>query len=122
MNFGNERKRSEALNELHRSFGDEDAKQMQADYKALLQQPAFRRILVSILKRARVFGSISYDSVETNTVMKAIGFRELGVDIYMAANMADGAMVLKAIQERNEIERDRKARIEILVNQETKGN
>ena len=118
MRYESEKKKSEAINDLHRSFAEADAKQMQSDYKALLQRPEFRRILVSILKRARVFGSISYDTVETNAVMKAIGFRECGVDIYMSANAADGEMVLKAIQERNEIERDRKARIEAVITNE----
>lgn len=102
------RARSERLNELHRRFADEDAEQTRADYRELLQLPAFRRIFVNIVKRSRVFGSISFDQVDTNSVMKTIGFRELGVDIYMAANQADGHMVMKAIEERNAIERSRR--------------
>lgn len=115
------RRVSEEVQNLHRQFAEDDAKQNQADLKALLKMPEFRRFLIGVLKRARVFGSVSFDTVETNAVMKAIGFRECGVDIYMAANVADGAMVLKAIEERNEIERDRKAHIDALVN-EKKGN
>lgn len=118
MRIDVQQRRSEELNALHRQFGEDDARQAQADYRELLKLPAFRRVLVAILKRARVFGSISFDDVNTNQVMKAIGFRELGVDIYMTANAADGAMVLKAIEERNEIERERKTRIENVINNE----
>lgn len=113
--------KSEELNALQQQFADDDYNQNQDDLKALLQLPSFRRVFVNIVKRARVFGSISYESADTNIVMKAIGFRELGVDIYMAANKADGEMVMKAISERNELERERKARLDNLVN-ETKGN
>jgi len=112
------KRKSERLNELHQRFSDEDYEQNKADYKALLQLPSFRRVLMNIVKRSRVFGSISFDAVDTNTVMKNIGFRELGVDIYMTANQADGAMVLKAIDERNEVERRRKD----LFDNEMKGN
>ena len=52
--------------------------------------------------------------------MKTVGFRELGVDIYMAANQADGKMVLTAISERNELERARRVKIDALT--EKKGN
>jgi len=106
------KRKSETLNELHKRFADDDYEQNKADVKSLLQMPAFRRVFVNIVKRARVFGSISFDSVETNQVMKNIGFRELGVDIYMTANQADGEMVLKAISERNELEKHRKSVIE----------
>lgn len=115
------KRKSDELNALQQEFADDDYRQNQDDLKALLQLPSFRRVLVNIVKRARVFGSISYESADTNVVMKAIGFRELGVDIYMSANKADGEMVLKAISERNEVERNRKARFEALVNK-TKGN
>lgn len=100
-------RRSDAMNELYRKFADEDKEQTLADYRDLLKLPAFRRVLAGILKRARVFGSISYDSVETNYIMKTIGMREMGVDIYATANSADGELVLKAIAERNEIESSR---------------
>ena len=117
------RRKSEELNELQKSFADEDYEQTRADFRELLQVPAFRRVLVGIIKKARVFGSISMENTDTNEVMKAIGWRELGVDIYFTANNADGKMVMKAIEERTEIERDRKARIDILVkNNGTKGN
>ena len=112
------RRRSDALNDLYRRFADEDHEQTRADYKALLQLPAFRRVLMNVVKRSRVFGSISFDKADVNEVMKAIGFRELGVDVYMAANQADGAMVLKAIEERNAVERERRERLE----KATKGN
>ncbi len=115
---GGYRRRSDALNELYGRFAEEDREQGRADYRALLQLPAFRRVLMAVVKRARVFGSISPESAETNAVMKAIGFRELGVDIYMSANQADGAMVVKAIEERNAVERERRERIE----QATKGS
>ncbi len=115
---GGYRRRSDALNDLYRRFADEDYEQVKADYRVLLQLPAFRRVLMNVVKRSRVFGSISFEKVDTNEVMKSIGFRELGVDIYMTANQADGAMVLKAIEERNAVERERRERIE----QATKGN
>jgi hypothetical protein len=115
MRYDEMRKRNEDLQRLHNEFAEDDAEQMHLDYKALLQVPAFRRVFVAIIKRARVFGSISYDGCETNAVMKNIGFRELGVDIYMAANEADGEMVLQAIKERNEIERERKARCDAVL-------
>ena len=118
MNIETSRRKSDRINELHQRFADEDYQQSIADYRELLKLPAFRRLFVGIVKRARVFGSISFDRVETNDVMKQIGWRELGVDIYMTANNADGEMVLKAIQERNEIERDRKRTFEV----EMKGN
>ncbi len=112
------RRRSDALNDLYRRFADEDYEQTMADYKALLQLPAFRRVLMNVVKRARVFGSISLEGVETNAVMRAIGFRELGVDVWATANRADGSMVLKAIEERNAVERERRERLE----KATKGN
>jgi len=115
------KRKSEELNALQQEFADDDYNQNQDDLKALLQLPSFRRVLINIIKRARVFGSISYESADTNIVMKAIGFRELGVDIYMSANKADGEMVLKAISERNELERDRKVRYDVLLNK-MKGN
>lgn len=118
MSIDDRRRASDRLNDLHRRYADEDYEQTQADYRELLKLPAFRRVLVGIIKRARVFGSISFDKVETNDVMKQIGWRELGVDIYMTANNADGELVLKAIQERNEVERDRKRTFEV----EMKGN
>ena len=110
----------EEVKELYRKFGEEDAAQSVEDYRELLQIPAFRRVFAGILKRSRVFGSISYDSNDTNAVMKTVGFRELGVDIYMAANQADGKMVLTAISERNELERARRVKIDALT--EKKGN
>ena len=112
------RRRSDAVNDLYRRFADEDYEQNKADYKALLQLPAFRRVLMNVVKRSRVFGSISFDKADVNEVMKAIGFRELGVDVWMTANQADGAMVLKAIEERNAVERERRERLE----KATKGN
>jgi len=108
----NFRRASDRLNDLQRGFAEEDYRQSQADYRELLQLPAFRRVLASIIRRGRVFSSVAFDSNETNEVMKNIGWRELAVDIYFTANAADGEMVLKAIRERNEVERDRKARIE----------
>ena len=113
-------RRSEEVKELYRKFGEEDAKQTVEDYRELLKIPAFRRVFAGILKRSRVFGSISYDSNDTNAVMKTVGFRELGVDIYLAANQADGQLVLTAISERNELERARRARVDALT--EKKGN
>lgn len=113
-------RRSEEVKELYRKFGEEDAAQSVEDYRELLQIPAFRRVFAGILKRSRVFGSISYDSNDTNAVMKTVGFRELGVDIYMAANQADGKMVLTAISERNELERARRVKVDALT--EKKGN
>ncbi len=122
MNMADRRRASVKLNEMHRQFADEDYEQMRADYRRLLQDPAFRRVLVGILKRARVFGSVSMDTSDTNAVMKMIGWRELGVDIYFTANTADGAMVLKAIEERTQVEKDRKQRLDIAARNETKGN
>jgi len=122
MRIDDRRRASEKLNDMHRQFADEDYEQNKADYRELLKVPAFRRVLVGILKRARVFGSISMDATETNQVMKMIGWRELGVDIYMAANQADGAMVLKAIEERTAVEKERKARFDLATQNETKGN
>jgi len=115
------RRASDRLNALQKSFADEDYQQMREDYKALLQIPAFRRVFAGIVKRGRVFASIAFDSNETNEVMKNIGWRELAVDIYFTANAADGEMVLKAIKERNDLEKDRKARVDKELN-ETKGN
>lgn len=106
------RRRSDAVNDLYRRFADEDYEQIRADYKALLQLPAFRRVFMSVVKRARVFGSVSFDGADTNGVMRTIGYRELGVSVYMEANQADGAMVLKAIEERNAVERERRERLE----------
>lgn len=117
--FETNSRRSAELNELYRRFAEEDAAQTDADLKKLLQLPEFRRVFAGIVKRSRVFGSISYDSVETNAVMKAVGFREMGVDVYMMANRADGEMVLKAIAERNDLERSRAKKAEALA---TKGN
>lgn len=111
MSFEGERRASERLNEIHRRFAEEDHEQSVADYRELLKLPAFRRVLAGILKRARVFGSLSRDCTDPNQMMKMIGWRELGVDILFAANGADGAMVLKAIEERNAIERGRKDEI-----------
>jgi hypothetical protein len=93
---------------------------MLSDYRELLKLPAFRRVFAGIIERSRVFGSISYDSCETNYVMKTIGMREMGVDIFVTANNADGELVLKAISERNEIERERARKMEEFV--EKKGN
>lgn len=113
-------RKSQEMNELYRKFGDEDREQMLSDYRELLKLPAFRRVFAGIIKRSRVFGSISYDSVETNYIMKTIGMREMGVDIFVTANNADGELVLKAISERNEIERERARKMEEFV--EKKGN
>jgi len=122
MTIDDKRRASERINDMHRKFSDEDYEQTKADFKALLQVPAFRRVFAWIVKRARVFGSISMDATDTNTVMKMIGWRELGVDIYMTANKADGAMVLKAIEERNKVEMDRKIRFDLETQNATKGN
>lgn len=114
------KRESERLNEMHRVFAEEDAKQAQADYKELLQLPAFRRVLASIFKRGRVFASIAYDSNNTNEVFKTIGWRELAVDIYFTANAADGEKVLLALTERTAIEKERKARFEQAMNMKGK--
>lgn len=124
MNFDSlnrDERKSMELKKLHAQFAQDDYLQNQQDLKALLKIPAFRRFFVSVIKKAHVFGSIMTDESQTNSVMKNLGFRELGVDIYMTANQADGEMVLKAIQERTEVERERKARID-LVYDEMKGN
>lgn len=120
--FGNGyRRASERVNALYREFAEEDSRQTSEDYRALLQLPAFRRVLSGILKRGRLFGSLAWDGSDTNDVMKLIGMRETAVDIYAAANLADGKMVLLAIEERNELERRRKMRTDAARN-ETEGN
>lgn len=111
------RRASEKLNAMYKAYADEDYKQTQADYKALLKEAAFRRVLAGILKKGRVFGSIAFDSNETNEVFKTLGWRELAVDIYHTANAADGEAVAKAIAERNEVERERRERFEREQNQ-----
>lgn len=115
------RRASERVNALYREFAEEDRRQTSEDYRALLQLPAFRRVLSGILKRGRLFGSLAWDGSDTNDVMKRIGMRETAVDIYAAANLADGKMVLLAIEERNELERRRKMRTDAARN-ETEGN
>lgn len=124
MNFDSlnrDERKSTELKKLHAQFAQEDYAQNQQDLKALLKIPAFRRFFISVVKKAHVFSSIIMDETQTNTVMKELGFRELGVDIYMTANQADGELVLKAIAERTEVERERKARID-LVYDEMKGS
>lgn len=116
------KRESERLNDMHRAFAEEDAKQAQADYKELLAIPAFRRVLAAILKRGRVFASIAYDSTDTNEVFKTIGWREFAVDIYFAANAADGEKVLLAMAERTAVEKDRKARFDLVMHGKAKGN
>ena len=114
-------RRSDEVNELYRKFAEEDKAQTQEDYRELLQLPAFRRVFAGILKRARVFGSISYDSIDTNYILKTVGMREMGVDIFAIANNADGELVLKAISERNEVEKSRARKIEDIIELEKKG-
>ena len=122
MNLDAKKRRSEELSRLYREAQDEDYAQTQADFKELLKLPAFRRVLIGILKKARVFGSIAMDVTPTNEVMKLVGWRELGVEIYCTANMADGSMVVQAMDERARVERERKARFEAIIkNSETKG-
>ena len=65
-------RRSEEVKELYRKFGEEDAAQSVEDYRELLQIPAFRRVFAGILKRSRVFGSISYDSNDRFCTMLCI--------------------------------------------------
>lgn len=120
MNYHHATRRSEEMNEVYRKFAEEDKAQTVADYRELLKLPAFRRVLAGIFKRARVFGSISYDSVETNYVMKTVGMREMGVDIYTTANNADGELVVKAIAERNEVEKSRMKKLEEFVEKKGK--
>ncbi len=115
------RRASERVNALYREFAEEDREQTREDYRALLQLPAFRRVLSGILKRGRLFGSLAWDGSDTNDVMKRIGMRETAVDVYAAANLADGKMVLLAIEERNELERRRRMRTDAAIN-ETEGN
>lgn len=99
------------INNLTADFREQDRQQLIADYGELLKLPSFRRVFCALLKRTRVFGSIAMDSVDTNYVMKLIGMREMGVEVYCTGNIANGELVMKAILERNEIEQSRTKQI-----------
>ena len=92
---------------LFDKFSADDANQLKDDLKGLLEQQSFRRFLAYILKRMRVFGSIGGE--KPDEIMRTIGWREAGLDLYYACNRANSKMVLKAIEERNQIEEQRRA-------------
>jgi hypothetical protein len=111
------RERSQRLNELYEQFGREDADQESADYKELMKIPAFRRVLMGIISRARVFGSVYPESNNANELAYLTGRREYGCEIYALANKADPTGVVEAMTERSKILKFRNQRIEALKNE-----
>ena len=103
----NNDEKNKRVSRLYEKFSADDANQLKDDLKDLLEQPAFRRILAYILKRMRVFGSIGGD--KPDEIMRSIGWREAGLDLYYACNRANSKMVIKAIEERNQVEEQRRA-------------
>lgn len=98
--------KNKRVSKLYEKFSADDSNQLKDDLKELLEQPAFRRILAYILKRMRVFGSIVGE--KPDEIMRSIGWREAGLDLYYACNRANSKMVIKAIEERNQVEEQRR--------------
>ncbi len=112
------RRAAEALNAMRASFAAEDAAQELDDWRALLRDARFRRVLAAALSSARVFGAV--DAAEPNAAMRALGRRDMGLALLAAARRADGEMAMRSIAERDAIERERAERLEALARGEAK--
>lgn len=112
------RRAAEALNAARASFAAEDAAQELDDWGTLLKDARFRRVLAAALSSAGVFGPL--DATEANAAMRALGRRDMGLALLAAARRADGAMAMRAIAERDGLERERAERLDALARGEGK--
>lgn len=112
------RRAAEAMNAMRASFAAEDAAQELDDWRTLMRDARFRRVLAAALSSARVFGAI--DAAEPNAAMRALGRRDMGLALLAAARRADGEMAMRSIAERDALERERAERLEALARGEGK--
>lgn len=105
---------SEALTALYEKFGNDDRLQLQDDFKAILTTPAGRRVLVAILWKENVFGTIGESGENTTQVMIEVGRHNLAQEILAMANQANYEAVALAIKERNAILSDRNKQVKLI--------
>ena len=102
---------SEELRKLYDQFGREDREQLDEDVKAVLRTAPGRRVLMAILCKEHVFGTIGESGESTNQAMIEVGRHNLAQDILTMANHADCDAVASAMKERNDLLRERNRRI-----------
>lgn len=101
--------------ELAKRFEREDLEQENADFAEVLGMAAGRRLFAAILGRGYFFGTI-FDKSSGDPIKLAFetGRRDFAAKLYLKANMLQPALVLKAIEERNETFAARKRQMDAL--------
>lgn len=101
--------------ELAKRFEREDIEQENEDFAEVLGTAAGRRLFASILGRGYFFGTVFDKSGGDPTKLAfETGRRDFTVKLYQKANILQPALVLKAIEERNETFAARKRQMDAL--------
>jgi len=108
------KERTGAIKAFYEQCGKDDAEQLDNDLREVMSTGAGRRLLMAVLGKARVFGSIYAEANNPTDLAYLTGRRELGCELYAAVNRVVPEVVTLAIKERNDVMKERHER-EILI-------